>query len=31
MFRSGIDAFLATQPDMSLVAEASNGRLGDPA
>ena len=26
VFRSGIAAFLATQPDMSLVAEASNGR-----
>ena len=26
VFRSGIAALLATQPDMSLVAEASNGR-----
>src|SRR5712672_2026600 len=26
LFRSGIAALLATQPDMSLVAEASNGR-----
>jgi len=26
VFRSGIAAFLATQPDMRLVAEASNGR-----
>jgi DNA-binding NarL/FixJ family response regulator len=26
MFRSGIAALLATQPDMSLVAVASNGR-----
>src|SRR5262245_5293649 len=26
VFRSGIAAFLATQPDMKLVAEASNGR-----
>src|SRR5262245_2496495 len=25
VFRSGIAAFLGTQPDMSLVAEASNG------
>ena len=26
VFRSGIAAFLATEPDMKLVAEASNGR-----
>src|SRR6201981_1395764 len=26
LFRSGIAAVLATQPDMNLVAEASNGR-----
>ena len=26
VFRSGLAAFLATQPDMRLVAEASNGR-----
>ena len=26
LFRSGIAALLATQPDISLVAEASNGR-----
>src|SRR4029077_17434926 len=26
LFRNGIAALLATQPDMSLVAEASNGR-----
>src|SRR6185437_15966114 len=26
LFRSGIAALLATQPDMNLVAEASNGR-----
>src|SRR5690242_4416090 len=26
LFRSGIAALLATQPDMQLVAEASNGR-----
>src|ERR1700740_117714 len=26
VFRSGITAFLGTQPDMKLVAEASNGR-----
>src|SRR5215467_6575328 len=28
LFRSGIAAILATQPDMNLVAEASNGREG---
>ena len=31
VFRSGIAAFLAFQPDMSLVAEASNGRERDSA
>jgi ligand-binding sensor domain-containing protein len=31
MFREGLAAVLASQPDMSLVAEASNGQRGAPA